>query len=250
MKIVKRIFNSIAHRLGLVKYIHVSNPEKQNLIETFIQVIKNANFNPKMIYDVGANHGSWSRLFKKHFSDTKFILIEPQAWLKTSFEDLLDNNTKYLPIGVGETNSTMKFTINSERDDSSTFVLTNEEAINKGFKQIDVKVKNINTIIDENDGIIPDIIKIDAEGLDIEVLKGASKAIGRTEVFLVECAINCPTLKNDIKSVIEFMDRNGYRVFEITDLNRPFSNKILWLVEIAFVRKIGFFSKLKMEGNK
>jgi hypothetical protein len=39
--------------------------------------------------------------------------------------------------------------------------------------------------------------------------------------------------------VINYMDTKGYRVFDLTDINRPFSNKVLCLVEIVFVRKGG-----------
>jgi hypothetical protein len=40
------------------------------------------------------------------------------------------------------------------------------------------------------------------------------------------------------------MDSKGYRVFEITDINRPFSNRVLWLVELAFIRKNGYFDNI------
>ena len=36
------------------------------------------------------------------------------------------------------------------------------------------------------------------------------------------------------------MDENNYRLFEITDINRPFQPQVLWLVELVFVKKNGF----------
>ena len=33
------------------------------------------------------------------------------------------------------------------------------------------------------------------------------------------------------------MDNKGYEIFDFTDLNRPFKNGLLWLVEILFVKK-------------
>jgi hypothetical protein len=35
------------------------------------------------------------------------------------------------------------------------------------------------------------------------------------------------------------MYNKGYKLFEITDLNRPFENKVLWLVELMFIKKAG-----------
>ena len=36
------------------------------------------------------------------------------------------------------------------------------------------------------------------------------------------------------------MDENNYRLFDITDIIRPFQSQVLWLVELVFVKKNGF----------
>ncbi|MEZ4781125.1 MAG: FkbM family methyltransferase [Flavobacteriaceae bacterium] len=90
----------------------------------------------------------------------------------------------------------------------------------------------------KSDFPFPDMVKIDAEGLDIEVLKGANNLFGKTEIFLVEVAVVNKNLKNTCLEVIKFMELNGYTLFDITDLNRPFGN-CLWLMELVFVLKNG-----------
>jgi hypothetical protein len=35
------------------------------------------------------------------------------------------------------------------------------------------------------------------------------------------------------------MNEKGYRLFEITDINRPFQLQVLWLAELVFVKKNG-----------
>ena len=85
----------------------------------------------------------------------------------------------------------------------------------------------------------PDMVKIDAEGLDLEVLEGCSELFGKTEIFLVEVGVVNRKIENSLLKVVEFMDEKGYRVFDITDMNRPFSQKILWLMEVVFVKKGG-----------
>ena len=56
---------------------------------------------------------------------------------------------------------------------------------------------------------------------------------------MVEAGIVNKIFINSFLNVINFMDVNGYRLFDITDLNRPFDVKVLWLVELVFVRKNG-----------
>jgi FkbM family methyltransferase len=244
-KILLKLLYPIINWLGFVRPSQADTYQKNNLLLSLIELLKTNNFKPKLIIDIGANHGTWSRLWKKYYPQSKFILVEPQSWLQPSFQDMLDENTIYLPIGAGRENGSFTFTINSDRDDSSTFSLSNEEALKRGFKQIEIPVKTINAIVEEHGNLIPDIVKIDAEGIDIDVLDGASHLFGKTELFLVEASINSTYTQTDIITVINYMDKAGYRVFDITDINRPFANKVLWLTELAFIRKGGHFDQIK-----
>lgn len=247
-KFLFRLLNPVTSRLGFHQPGTAREIDKNDLLNNLIYIIRENKFTPKLIIDVGANHGTWSRVWKTAFPECAFILIEPQYWLKSSFEDMLDDKTTYLPIGAGKTDAQLTFTVNAHRDDSSTFTLKAEEAEAMGFQQISVPVKSINSIVRENGGQIPDIVKVDAEGIDIEVLEGSNELWGKTEIFLVEASINAHYKHTDILKVISFMDMAGYRVFDITDINRPFSNRVLWLVELVFVRKEGYFDQIQWNG--
>jgi FkbM family methyltransferase len=216
-----------------------SKSEKNNLIDNAFYLLKQAGFNPSHIIDVGANHGTWTREVMVYFNRANFTLIEPQAHMKESVTDLLKSDKfSFLPIGVGSTPGHFNLTI-AERDDSCSFRHSPEEAARRGLKQVQVEVDTLDNIVKKSPYGIPQLIKIDAEGLDIEVLKGAQTLLGKTEVFLIEAAVVSPAFENTVQNVINIMDGYGYKLFEITDLNRPFSNKVLWLVELMFVLKGG-----------
>lgn len=241
--IISRLIKPIATKVGYVKSIEQaqSPSQKSDLLDTFFSTLRQMKFEPKHIVDVGANHGTWTRKTLQFFPNAKYTLIEPQNWLKPSFQDLLDsnNNITYLPVGAGKESGSFKFTI-VNRDDSCSFRFSEEEAAERGFKQIDIPVITLNELFDvSSDNLIPDIVKIDAEGLDLEVLDGAKHLFGKTEVFMVEAAIVSKNIDNSILKMINYMDQNGYRLFDITDLNRPFNTSVLWLAELVFVMKNG-----------
>ncbi len=226
-------------RLGFVKSGNANS--KDNLLDNFWTTLVKIGFKPLHIVDVGANHGTWTRVALKYFPKANFTLLEPQARMRESITDLLERNRKisFNAVGAGSISGTFKFTI-VERDDSCSFIYTEEDALALGYEQIDVPIVTLNEFLSVADLPFPDIIKIDAEGLDIEVLKGASTFFGRTEIFIVEAGVVNKSIKNSFLDIIKFMDDKEYRLFEITDINRPLRTQVLWLVELVFVKKNGF----------
>lgn len=241
-KIVKPLLLTIGYRISRANTrLVIDENKKNNLLSNFYNTLKAFNFNPKHIVDIGANHGTWTKEAMKYFPEAYYTLIEPQHWLKESFQDILDSNPRvqFYGVGAGEKEGSFQFTI-VDRDDSCSFRYSKEEAISAGFEQIEVPVVTLNQLLLESELPNPDIIKIDAEGLDIAVLKGATAFFGKTEIFMVEAGVVNKSFDNSFLKLINFMDEKGYRLFEITDLNRPFEPKVLWLVELVFVKKGGY----------
>ena len=132
------------------------------------------------------------------------------------------------------------------RDDRSSFTPTPEAAKANGMRQVEVPVTTLNEVARTGNAPCPDIVKIDAEGFDLRVVAGASELVGKTDIFLLEAAI-CGDLmtrttgsgkvfENSLGKVIETMARAGYRILDITELNRSPKHGALWLCEVAFLR--------------
>jgi FkbM family methyltransferase len=204
-------------------------------LENFFTLLKRFNFNPRRILDVGANRGLWTRKAIQFFPDAQYTLIEPQDTLKVYIQDLLDAGHKitWVNAGAGDASGSLPFNL-SYRDDSSTFMPVPEGG---NAPQITVPVRTLNEIVACSDAPPPDMVKIDAEGFDLKVLTGASDLIGKTEIFFVEVVICSVFYDNTIARVIQWMDDAGYRVIDITDINRSTKYGVLWLCELAFLRK-------------
>ncbi len=250
--IIRKITDRVAHTFGYVRKNSVNGQplvdtySKNNLLNSFYSVLQVTGFIPKHIVDVGANHGTWTREALQYFPNCRFTMLEPQAQMRTSVEDLLQHNSQitFHAVGAGKTKGTFNFTI-VDRDDSCSFAYTIEEAKKNNFQQIQVPVVTLNEFIAEQQLPLPDIIKIDAEGLDLDVLQGTNDFFDKTEIFMVEAGIVSKQFSNSFLNVINFMDENGYRLFDITDLNKPFNPAVLWLAELVFVKKNGILDSFK-----
>jgi len=234
-KLIQHTFNKFGYRIvrdGFVPY--TSAPPPAYGLEHFFSLLKRYGFNPKHIVDVGANKGMWTRRALPFFPDASFTLIEPQDHLKVHIEDLLDRGCKiaWINAGLADQSGTLPFTI-SYRDDSSSFAPTPVDAT---APRISVRVTTLNEIILTTSTPAPEMVKIDAEGFDLKVLAGSSDLLGITEIFFVEVTICSPGYENTIARVIHRMDEAGYKVVDITDLNRSTKYGVLWLCELAFLR--------------
>ena len=212
----------------------VQAPQPANGLDCFFGALKNLDFRPRHIVDVGANKGSWTRKALLYFPDAQYTLVEPQEHLKVHMQDLLDGGGKitWINAGVADKSGVLPFTI-AYRDDSSTFAPTQANA---GARTIPISVKTINEIVSASSATLPEVVKIDAEGFDLKVLAGASDLLGKTDIFFVEVTICCPGLENTIARVVRTMDEAGYHVVDITDINRSPQFGVLWLCELVFLR--------------
>ena len=250
-KIIGQLLHPIAIRTGYQKSDEgrktVSEGSKDFLLNNFYDSLLSIGFPVKHIVDIGANHGTWTRKALEYFPDAYFTLLEPQSWLKEFINDLLDSNRKirFHGVGAGEKEGSFKFTI-VDRDDSCSFRYTEEEASQNGYRQIDIPVVTLNGLLKNSTVPIPDIIKIDAEGLDMDVIKGASDYFGKTEIFMVEAGVMASELPNSVLNITNYMDSIGYKLYDITDINRTIKHNALWLVELVFIKRNGIIeSKVK-----
>jgi FkbM family methyltransferase len=166
-------------------------------------------------------------------------MFEPQEKMRQEVNDLLERpGIEFHCMGAGPVNSTLKLT-QHERDDSHTFALSPQQAQEFGYPQIEVPVVALDDFFQDKGLPRIDILKIDAEGWDLEVLKGAQKIATEADIVLMEASVLNSVFPNTVEEVLVAMSRLGFVLFDITDLNRTAKDGALWLVELAFVKRDG-----------
>jgi|TARA_S200000501_G_scaffold63453_1_gene54272 FkbM family methyltransferase len=143
-----------------VEHWKKGNPFTQNkCLEKFLQYCESQNKKFKCALDIGAWCGTWSKAMEKHCR--KIIAFEPD---KVNFECLMKNctiNCEPRREAVGSKRGTVSLT-----EDNFTQA---KRIIEDGIIPIHpIDYFNYNDI---------DLIKIDVEGYEMEVLKGANKTL-------------------------------------------------------------------------
>ena len=144
-----------------------------------------------VIFDIGANVGDYTKALEKSFGDTNAKIYSFEPSLPT-FQVLKDNvrgskNIFPFQIGFGKANETMPLFYDTE---SSVFASVHErhpeqDGIKLHLKE-DVPIKTIDSFC-SNEGIDHiDFLKMDIEGNEFDVLKGAEKMIEGSAIDFIQ----------------------------------------------------------------
>ncbi|MEO0371346.1 MAG: FkbM family methyltransferase, partial [Pseudomonadota bacterium] len=191
---------------------------------------------PGHIIDIGGNRGDWTRKALEAYPKANVTVFEPQKSLATYHQDIAArSNVEIVYAGVGDQDGEASFTIH-DRDDSSSFLYSEEQASDKGFERETMQIHALDTFTKTCQFGAPNMIKIDAEGIDLQVLDGAKETLKGVDLFLIEATIANKDYPNTVLEVLKKAESLGFQLFDITDLNRTPQRGVLWLVELVFVK--------------
>ena len=203
-------------------------------------------FYPEYIVDIGANRGRWSGAVQKVFPDARFTLVEPQVELAPQLEKFCKTSpgSQFVTAGAGAADGKLPFALVGSTD--STFAMSAEKAERLGIERRVVPVHTLDTICEKFVGGVPDLVKLDAEGFEFEIMKGAPKMVGQVELFLLELPFfkTYPGGLNFAESIAA-MSEYGYEVYDFTWFHRRPHDGAIGQCEAAFARRDGFLRKHK-----
>jgi len=226
---IQKFVSALGYRLVPVSTVPLCS------LERFFRLIKNSDFRPRHVWDVGANHGNWTRSAIGFYPDAEYTLIEPQDDLKKDMEDLIRSGYKIRWINAGAADRPSVLPLYIATLDHSSSFLDCPRITQEAVRSIEIAVRTLNEIRATLSLPVPEMLKIDAEGLDLKVLEGATDLLGRTEIVLAEASIGQLDFENTAGALIEAMDDYGYRLIDITDVLRSPNHDALWLCEFAFL---------------
>lgn len=238
---MKQIINRLLDFLDL-KLVNKTSQERISIQGALSQIKKHYNFSPRTIVDVGAAFGEWSRICYQIFPKARYLLFEPLNEYQQVLKKFADchKNIKYIQSAVGSKNSQVNINVHKDLVGSSIL----EEA-NSPFSADQPRKISMITLDKAIKGFKgPYLIKIDVQGLELEVLLGAKKILESIEYIILEVSLfqsmkNCPQLFE----VVNFMKKRGFVVYDIVGRSyRPLDNALAQ-VDMVFVKENGQFRK-------
>ena len=189
--------------------------------------------------DIGANIGHLSIFLKKSFPDMNCISIEANP---NTYKILNDNiklnrlDIKSYNYAVGEKNDVLIDFQDSYADDCNSVIVnkmqnkTNKDLyLIESSKTISIKMKTLDNILDSLN-ILENInlLKIDTEGYEYFVLKGAEKTLDRTKIIYFEYWDNLSNKYNcTMEDISKLLRRKNFEIFYVPNKSNNFDIKKL-----------------------
>jgi FkbM family methyltransferase len=216
----------------------------------FDRMKKAWEFDPKIVFDVGANEGLFTVKFGSFFPDATIYAFEPgeRAMNKFIVNTEGKSNIRPFKLVVDATDGECRFSVNKGK---GNHLLRQDE---KGG-ELTEKISGDSFCAREG---IPriDFLKIDTEGNDLNVLAGFSSLLKEAKIgwIQVECTTNLDNrFHAHLERFIHFLHPFGYRLFEIVGHTRLCyaTRQMLrgsWFCDAIFVCEVPN-PKLRTSGN-
>jgi FkbM family methyltransferase len=186
-----------------------------------------AGFAPRVIYDVGAYRGGWSRLAGEIFPSAAFVLFEANA---DNAVHLKATGHRHFIVALAEADGEKSLFLPRHADvtGASLYVENSTHYAGANLLTRPVATARLDTLVAEHALPPPDLIKIDVQGAELDVIAGAARALGGCEALVAELALasynrGAPLIADALPAIAQ----HGFRCVDICELHRCGSGGVL-----------------------
>jgi FkbM family methyltransferase len=234
-----RWLNLDIYRLDSAKAVSLS----RSGLDGLLRQAQAMGFIPATVVDVGAAYGSFASQCFSVFPKARFLLLEPLA----EYQPLLNEMIETMPAAqcimaaASAHQGEVILNVHSDFVGSSLFLEIEKDTRVNGVPRT-VRTITIDSLIKEAGAKGPFLLKVDVQGAELDVLRGAERMLADTEYILLEVSLfeffqDGP----DFHDVVMYMKSRGFVANDISGLQyRPLDNA-LSQVDIAFVKERGLF---------
>ncbi len=197
------------------------------------------------VVDIGANAGQWISAFMTFAEVRRLEVFEPNPEIFAELKRLFAQrpHTRLHNFALGDQAATATFNI-IENSGLSSLLMPNEilrqqyAPAGDVIKQVPVKVIPLDDVLDDEQPI--DLIKIDVQGFEHAVLRGARTTLQRTRALLIETNfVSHYAGDGSFGTLFNHLDELGFDFWNISAPYRGSEGQALWADAVFLNRRPG-----------
>jgi len=201
--------------------------EKQLFPRDHVNYLKEISreYTPKVIYDIGACVLHWTNEAEKIWPDSKFIAFEAMDECEFLYKE---KGIEYAIGALGDKQRIVDFYKNTYHPAGNSYYLQNvlvapetPQYFNESHK-IKTGLMPLDTVVKMGNFPAPDLIKIDVQGAEMDIIKGAQETLKTVQHLILELQeVEYNTGAPLREQVIDYLDSIGFTLIKRFSNNGP-----------------------------
>jgi FkbM family methyltransferase len=201
-------------------------------IKNYIEDLVSKGVSIDCIYDIGGWMGYWTENMSNGIlKEKEFIVFEANPY----YSDALSRLGKKVFIDVLSDKKGLEVEYYDAPLSGESYYKENTNYYKDHIPKKRI-TNTLDSIIEKNKLTLPDFIKIDTQGSELDILKGGIKAINNAKIVYTECPIIKYNLgAPNIQDYLNFFDYFDFYPMNI--LETHFMDNVLVQIDIVFMKK-------------
>jgi FkbM family methyltransferase len=200
-----------------------------------LERLRNAGVAPATVIDAGAAYGRWSLGCAEIFPDARYVLVDPLDEFAPFLEDTASRLPGAITVHAALADAPGRRVLNvhadlvgsSLRDEADDTLYTTPR---------EVLVTSIDNLVTQHALDAPFLLKLDVQGTELDVLRGATEALTKSCAVVVEVAV-LPFFREGggFAELTQFLASAGFELHDLADLAYRPRDGALAQVDALFV---------------
>lgn len=195
---------------------------------------------PNTIFDIGVGQGTpW---LYDAFPRSHLVLVEPLPHFASDIAEIeASRPCSVFKLALGSDQTEAKIYIPRDCPTGSSLYLDRDfiedDAVGEVFDELhEVLIVRKTTLDAISNFAGPFVIKIDAEGSELEILRGALETLKQTSMLVLEISVKDRYQgEATFDQILLFLRENGFRLFDIIAMAYGGATKFLHHIDVVFV---------------
>ncbi len=161
-------------------------------IDDALEILHVRGVVPRIVMDIGANRGQTSKRLARAAPGAEVHCFEPTPASREVLQHKLSvfPNVRVHPLAFGREDGTAKFYLRAHHESNSFLQLKTGAKDAPPEESIDVEVRSLDSFAASSGWSDVHVLKINAEGFDLEILKGGGQMLAEGRIHLIFVEIN------------------------------------------------------------